>query len=109
MKNYGMNKATEFTKKQISCLYGAAKRGELKIEKWIITEFYDLADYYGYDDNRSVEEAERDILAIINSYFEKDGNTQKLIDDYTAKTYALLGAKRKDTVDRRYIESKGDQ
>lgn len=103
MKNYGMNKATEFTKKQISCLYGAAKRGELKIEKWIITEFYDLAEYYGYDDNKSVEEAEKDILAIINSYFEKDGNTQQLIDSYTAKTFDLLGNKRKNNVDRSYV------
>lgn len=103
MKAYGANKSTEFTKKQISCLYGAAKRNELKIEKWIITDLYDLADYYGYDDNHSVERAERDILQIINSYFAKDGNTQNLIDEYTSKNFELLGLKRKNNVDRNYV------
>ena len=46
MKNYGANKATEFSKKQISVIYGMAKRVELKVEKWVMSDLYDLADYY---------------------------------------------------------------
>lgn len=33
MRNYGANKATEFTKKQIGVIYRMAKNGELKVEK----------------------------------------------------------------------------
>lgn len=35
MKNYGAMKATEFTRKQIGVIYSKAKKGELKIEKWL--------------------------------------------------------------------------
>lgn len=104
MKRYGAKKSTEFTKKQISCLYGAAKRSEIKIEKWVISNFYDLADYYGYDDNRSVEEAEAKILKIIDNFFSKDvEKTQELIDNYTTDTFELLARKAQKTVDRSYL------
>lgn len=90
MKVYGANKATEFSKKQISCIYGAAKRGELKVEKWVISEFYDLAEYYGYDDNGSVEKAEAKIMNIIESFFAKDmEKAQELIDSYTEEGWNL--------------------
>lgn len=55
MRRYGMNQATEFSKKQISVIYGKAKAGQLKIEKWLISRFYDLADFYGIDWNRGIE------------------------------------------------------
>ena len=71
MRNYGANKATEFTKKQIGVIYRMAKNGELKVEKWVISDFYDLADYYGYDDNGSVEASERKIKKILDAVFEK--------------------------------------
>ena len=101
MKNYGMNKATEFTKKQISVVYGAAKRGELKLERWVASEFYDLADYYGYDDNRSVEAAEAKVLAILNAVFGKDMvKAQELIDSYTESTFNRLGRKAQAKVNR---------
>ena len=69
MKEYGANKATEFSKKQISVIYSKAKNGELKVEKWYMSRLYDLAEYYGYDYNRSVEFEERSILKIIESVF----------------------------------------
>lgn len=71
MRNYGANKTTEFTKKQIGVIYRMAKNGELKVEKWVISDFYDLADYYGYDDNRNVEASEKKIKKILDAVFEK--------------------------------------
>ena len=101
MKTYGMNKATEFTKKQISVIYRLAKTGELKVEKWIIKELYDLADYYGYDDNRSVEKLEGYVLDILKQVF--DNNTveaQELINKFTEDYYSRLGNKQQNKVDR---------
>jgi hypothetical protein len=37
MKQYGYQKATEFSKGQISVIYGKAKRGELKVELFLLT------------------------------------------------------------------------
>ena len=59
MKRYGANKATEFTRKQINVIFAKAKAGEIKIKKWVIADFYNTADYYGYDDNGIVEERKR--------------------------------------------------
>lgn len=59
MKQYGLMKATEFTKKQVNVIFAKAKHGELKVEKWFISELYTLADYYNYDDNRSANAAKR--------------------------------------------------
>lgn len=98
MRNYGANKATEFTKKQIGAIYRMAKNGELKVEKWVISDFYDLADYYGYDDNGSVEASERKIKKILDAVFEKDNEkAQELINDYTEKTFELLSKKTRKT------------
>lgn len=101
MKVYGAKKKTEFTKKQIGVIYGTAKNGELKVEKWIMSELYNLADYYGYDDNRTVEDAEKKILAILDAVFAKDlEKAQKLLDDYTEKTFNLLSRKNQQRADR---------
>lgn len=104
MKRYGAMKATEFTKKQINVIFAKAKNQELKVEKWVISDFYNLADYYGYDSNMSVEAAERDIKEIIETIFA--GNlekTQELINDYTERTWNLLSIKRQKKSDRSYL------
>lgn len=96
-----MNKVTEFTKKQISVIYRLAKTGDLKVEKWIIAKLYDLADYYGSDDNRTVEELERYVLDILKEVF--DNNTikaQELINEFTEDYYSRLGNKLQNKVDR---------
>lgn len=104
MKRYGANKATEFTRKQIGVIFAKAKNNELKVEKWIMNNFYDLAEYYGYDDNGSVEEAERKILAILEAVFSNDNErAQKLIDDYTEKTWGLISRKRQNAADRNLV------
>lgn len=101
MRNYGANKTTEFTKKQIGVIYRMAKNGELKVEKWVISDFYDLADYYGYDDNRNVEASEKKIKKILDAVFEKNNEkAQELIDDYTEKTFELLSKKSQKNADR---------
>ena len=104
MKRYGANKATEFSRKQISVIFAKAKAGELKVEKWVISEFYNLADYYGYDDNRNVEESEQDILKILESVFA--GNieeAQKLINRYTNKWFERMGRKAQERADRHLV------
>ena len=102
MKTYGNGmKATEFSKKQINVIYSKAKVGELKVEKWIINDLYNMADYYGHDDNRSVERAEADIIALIDKVFA--GNleeAQQLIDLYTEDSFNRLGIKAQKKANR---------
>lgn len=105
MKQYsnGM-KATEFSKKQINVLYGFAKRGELKIEKWVIKDFYDYADYYNFDYNRSAEMAEVEILEILKSMFNGAiKECQALINAYTEKHMELLSIKNQRNADRTLV------
>lgn len=72
-------------------IYGANKAGNLKIEKHIINDFYNLADYYGFDDNKSVERAEFHIMQILNEVFAGDfEKAQKHVDEYTERVLADL-------------------
>ena len=104
MKTYGARKATEFTKKQIGVIYRMAKAGDLKVEQWIMSELYDLADYYGYDDNGSVAASETKVLAILDKVFAGEtAEAQTLIDEYTVRTLELISMKRKDSINRNYI------
>lgn len=104
MKAYGRNKATQFTKKQISVVYGCAKRGELKVEKWIMSRLYDLAEYYGFDDNGSVEFEERFILAILDRVFDKNmDEAQERIDSYTEMVWNTLTAKYQQKQNRSLV------
>lgn len=101
MKTYGAKKSTEFTKKQIGMIFRLAKNGELKVEKWYMARLYDLADYYGYDDNRSVEQDEKAILGILDEVFA--GNIQKaqeLINRDSEKIFGLYGRKTQDKCNR---------
>lgn len=101
MKNYGARKATEFTKKQINVIWAKAKNGELKVEKWFISELYDLADFYGYDDNRSVEESEKDVLKILDAVFANNAEqAQELINNTAEKWFHLFGKKTQNKCDR---------
>lgn len=103
MKSYGANKATEFYKSHINFLYKLAKQEKIKVEKWVMSDFYNLADYYGYDDNKSVEYAERKILKILDAAQNDLELTQELIDEYTEHTFKLLSNKNKAKSDRNYI------
>lgn len=104
MIQYGANKATEITKKQVNAIYAAAKRGDIKVERWLITEFYNVADYYGYDDNHTVEECERGLKLLINDLFSRDYKAvQKRIDEYTAELETRYSRKFRETADRSLI------
>lgn len=97
MKIYGAKKATEFSKKQVGVIYAKAKAGELKVERWVMTELYDLADYYGYDDNGSVEWNERFILMILEAVFSGDlEDAQERIDRYTESGWNALSRKGRE-------------
>lgn len=85
MKQYnnGM-KATEFTTKQINVVYGSAKRGELKIEKWLMKELYNDAEYYGYDYNGVMEYNEGKVMKILENVFAKNyEKAQEIINSLT--------------------------
>lgn len=104
MKAYGANKATEFTKKQISVIYGKAKAGELKVEKWYMSRLYDLADYYGYDDNRSVEQEERGILELIENVFAGQlEKAQETINEAQERVFNLMSRKYQAKCNHEYI------
>ena len=72
MKRYGYSKETDFTRKQISVIYVKAKSGVLKVEKWFMSELYNLADYIGYDDNGIIEWREMQVKEILKVVFEND-------------------------------------
>lgn len=77
-------KATEFTQKQINVIYGCAKRGELKVEKWLMKELYKEADFYGYDYNGSTSDSERKVLRLLEKVFDRNyEEAQKIIDNMT--------------------------
>ena len=81
MKRYGMNQATEFSKKQIGIIFAAAKRGDLKVEKWYMGRLYEMADFYGMDENGSIAEEEQAIKRILDAVFAHDYETaQSRID-----------------------------
>lgn len=83
MKLYGANKATEFSKKQINVLYAMNKQGKLTIADDTLNTFYKLAEYYGYDDNGSVEWAERKVLIILDAAFAGDlEKAQRYINEF---------------------------
>ena len=105
MKQYGMNKATEFSKKQISVIYMKAKNGELQVENFMIRKLYDLADYYGQDFNHSVENDEVFVKAILESVFANDLKTaQEKINEYTERSFNLLGLKAQKEADRTFLK-----
>ena len=105
MKAYGSRFATEFSKKQIGVIYKLAKTGDLKVERFIMSNLYDLADYFGYDDNRSVADAEASIKAILDDVFS--GNieaAQEAINAYTTKTWELMGKKSRANASRELVK-----
>lgn len=78
----------KFTKNQVNTLFGSAKRGEIKIEKWIITRLYDSvkeSEYYvsPYSDFKDENEM---VKNVVNAIFNKDfENAQKEIKNYMDK------------------------
>lgn len=103
MRQCGANKTTEFTRKQINVLYFKAKKGELNIEKWMISKLYDLSEYCGYDDNKSIEQDERTILNILDLMFANDlANAQELINDFTESYFNRLSKKNQIKCDRNF-------
>ena len=104
MKQYGNNKATEFSKKQIGVIYRLAKEGKLQVQKSQMKDLYDMADYYGYDDNGSVEQYERHVLIILNYVFSNDlDKAQEEINRLTESNYNLLSNKAKANWDSELI------
>lgn len=104
MKQYGFNKATEISKKQIGVIYAAAKRGDLQVERWYMARLYDLADFYGMDENGSVAKEEQDVKAILDTVFAKNWEAaQQMIAETTEQVYSLLSNKNKKKANRALV------
>lgn len=104
MKRYGMNQATEFSRKQIGVIFANAKKGSLKVEKWAMSRMYDLADFYGMDSNGSIAKEEQRIKAILDKIFA--GNmegAQEEIDAYTEIVFGEFTTKAQASFDRSFI------
>lgn len=102
MRTYGNGmKASDITRKQIGVIYGKAKNGELTVEKWIMSDFYNMADYYNYDSNGSAEDCEDRIKRILEEVFAGNiEDAQKMIDSYTEFTFDHLGRKSREKINR---------
>lgn len=106
MKRYGFQFATEATRKQIGVVYAKAKKGELNIERWLMSKLYEHADYYGYDDNRSVEREETVFVkplldAVFNGDLEK---AQTLIDNRQSEIEKLYSRKFVANADKSLVK-----
>lgn len=101
MKQYGYMRATEFTKKQIGVIFAKAKNGELKVEEWFMHKLYSLADYYGYDSNRSVEDQEREVKWILEAVFANNNEeAQDLINKTADIWFNSFSFKKQKKCDR---------
>ena len=97
-------RATGFSKKQINVLFAKAKNHELQIEAWFMKRMYSLADFYGYDENRSIEHEEQGILLIIEAVFSGDlEKTQSLINRETENIFDTFIPRYQKTFDKSYI------
>ena len=69
-----------------------------------MSDFYDLADFYNYDDNGNAERAENQIRCILDAVFAKDDEkAQKLIDNYTETLFNQLGSKAQKRANRSLV------
>lgn len=101
MKQYGFYKTTEFGKKDIGLIYKKAKNGVLRVEKWFISALYDLAEFYGTDSNRNVEDRETKVLKIITAVQnDKDEEAQKRIIAMANNMFESYGRKKQQKCDR---------
>ncbi len=99
MKVYANGKkASEISKADLAPIYKAAKSGELKVEKWFMSELYNLADYYGYDDNRSMEWSESQVRRML-----AEEDRQAAINELTEKWFRELSNKNKKAADRSFV------
>ena len=96
MEQYGANKKAEVNSKLI---YRAAKEGRISIPLWYFMEAKSVGEYYGYDDNRSIERAEGRFQIVTKALEEgNDIEAQRLVDnhmksieaDYSPKYFAKL-------------------
>lgn len=74
-----------FTRKQINVIYGASKRGDLKVRKGFFTYFYFLVESHNayYDPYEDMPKENKAIRSILDSIFAgKIAKAQKAIDSY---------------------------
>lgn len=75
----------QLTRKQAGVIFGASKRGEIKISKNFIAKMYEVADFYGYDDNGTKQLLNDGFKAIVDTFFNDRANTQTEIDKFVSR------------------------
>ena len=88
MRRYGANKKAEVNSKLI---YKAAKEGNITIPLWYYLEAKSTGDYYGYDDNRSIERAEARFRMVTDAIEAEDyEEAQNIIEAQENSLYSFF-------------------
>lgn len=102
MYQHGPWKETEFTRKQINVIFAKAKAGDLRVEKWFISQLYALAEYNGYDSNGSIAQDEWEVKKILKAVFAGDNvEAQVLINSTADRWYSLFSRKNQLACNRK--------
>jgi len=97
-------KKSEISNIELNRLFRKAKKGFIKIEQWMMDNFFTVSGYYGYDDNSSVEDMESWLNRILEAVNNKDyEEAQKLIDILTNSHYKALSLNKKNEVNRNLV------
>lgn len=95
---------SSITRKQVGVIYSKAKAGELKVERWVMAEFYDIAGYDDIDWNGSKARLESVTRKILEVVFSGDmEKAQKAIDEYTEYNWKIMGKKSKARANRAIV------
>lgn len=104
MRQYGRCEATEFSKKQIGVIYRNAKLGNLKVERWLMSRLYDLADFYDIDWGKQIAKEEQTVLKILDLVFgDKLEEAQKELDSYGEKIFKAMSIKNQKEANRELV------
>ena len=97
--------SSSISKKQVNVIFAKAKAGELKIERWVMRDFYSIVNFDGIDWNGSTARLSDDVSRILDNIFE--GNIEKAqsrIDFYTKSTFDGYTDKGKATLQRELVK-----
>ena len=93
MKTSDTTNSTKITRKQINVIYAKAKSGDLKIERWLMNELYDLPEWPDYDMDKTTIRFKENVLKILDAVFANDlEKAQELINETADSRYTKLAA-----------------
>lgn len=93
-------KSSNIKKSDLAPLYKKAKAGDVQVEKWFMSKMYDLAGFYGYDDNCTMQRFENRIERILSAKDE----LQTVINEMTELTLQEYTLKYQSKFDRSFVK-----